>query len=125
MTKKYKPQWFESPFQHIVYTLCRTKKEIKKTGFKPTESKADANTTFYTNGSGTAAIVLLPKNKEGLNANYALLTHEAIHIWQEIKLIMGEDCPSKEFEAYSVQRIAQDLFHLYEVSNGRLAQFTT
>lgn len=34
---------------------------------------------------------------------------------------MGEDEPSKEFEAYSVQRIAQDLFYAFqesEINNG-------
>lgn len=110
MPKKQK--WFESPFGHILYTLCITKKQIKKTGFEPTSSDADGNTTFYTNGKGTAAIVLIRKNKHSLIKNHALVAHEAVHIWQEIKLLMGEKEPSIEFEAYSIQRITQDLLYV-------------
>ena len=38
-----------------------------------------------------------------------MLLHEAVHIWQIVKRRMGEREPSVEFEAYSIQAIAQDL----------------
>ncbi|HAV3704902.1 TPA: hypothetical protein JIE85_003720, partial [Acinetobacter baumannii] len=47
---------------------------------------------------------------------YGLLLHEAVHIWQIVKRRMGEREPSSEFEAYSIQAIAQDLFKMYEES---------
>lgn len=108
-------KWFESPFGHIVYTLCTTKKQIKKAGFEVTDSDACGNTTFYTNEKGTAAIVLICKNKHSLIDNHALVAHEAVHIWQEIKLLMGEKEPSSEFEAYSIQEITRDLLSLMEL----------
>lgn len=37
------------------------------------------------------------------------IVHEAVHVWQQICNIIGEDKPSKEFEAYSIQRIAFEL----------------
>lgn len=43
----------------------------------------------------------------------ALLVHEAVHVWQWIKEDIGEDAPSKEFEAYSIQRLAQTLMAAY------------
>lgn len=38
-----------------------------------------------------------------------LIVHEAVHLWQAIREHIGEKFPSSEFEAYSVQAIAQDL----------------
>lgn len=112
MSKKQQT-WFQTPFQHIVYTLCKTKKQIKKTCFEATDSNADANVTFYTRGGECAAIVYIKKNDRSVIENYGLLVHEAMHIWQEVKLLMGEEKPSSEFEAYSIQAIAQDLFQLW------------
>lgn len=118
--KRKKQQWFSSPFQHIVYTLCQTKKQIRKTGFEPTSSTADGNVTFYTNqDGGYAAIVYIRKNNRNDIENYGLIVHEAVHIWQEIKLRMGEESPGVEFEAYSIQAIAQDLFQIWrDLNNG-------
>lgn len=48
----------------------------------------------------------------------ALLVHEAVHVFQHICERIGEETPSKEFEAYSIQRISQDLMYFY-------AQMTT
>ena len=42
-----------------------------------------------------------------------LLVHEAVHIWQKICRYIGEDNPSSEFEAYSIQWIAQELMESY------------
>lgn len=118
MAKKYKPQWRQTPFQHIVYTLCQTRKQIKKTGFEPTNSTSDGNVTFYTKGNECAAIVYLRKNNRTDIENFGLIVHEAVHIWQEVKLRMGEENPSLEFEAYSIQAIAQDLFEIWRDLNN-------
>lgn len=78
----------------------------------------------YENQSGEIlAFVCLSQEKiekESIHLNqvHALILHEAVHIWQHIKDAIGEKEPSKEFEAYSIQRISQNLFYLYdELSN--------
>lgn len=48
-----------------------------------------------------------------------MLTHEAVHIWQEIKLQLGEKEPSYEFEAYSIQNISQNLMEAYKRLEGK------
>lgn len=43
----------------------------------------------------------------------ALLVHEAVHVFQRSMQLAGEEKPSKEFEAYGIQRIAQGLMESY------------
>lgn len=38
-----------------------------------------------------------------------ILVHEAVHVWQQHREFIGEVQPSREFEAYSIQTIAQRL----------------
>jgi hypothetical protein len=45
---------------------------------------------------------------------YALITHEAMHVWQSFCDYIGEDSPSPEFEAYSVQSLVGKLFAEYD-----------
>lgn len=44
----------------------------------------------------------------------ALLTHEAVHLWQETCKDYGEREPSNELEAYAIQNIAQALMTSFE-----------
>lgn len=49
-----------------------------------------------------------------------LLVHEAMHVWRQIREIIGEQYPSLEFEAYYIQAISQELIRGYEMTRGRL-----
>lgn len=44
----------------------------------------------------------------------ALLTHEAVHVWQAMRDAMGERNPGVEQEAYSVMHITQCLLNAYQ-----------
>ncbi len=50
---------------------------------------------------------------------HALLVHEAVHIWQSVRECLGEQHPSREFEAYSVQSIAQVLMVAWREAHKR------
>lgn len=51
--------------------------------------------------------------KRSIEQAYAMLTHEAVHIFQEHCRRIGEREPSTEFQAYAVQNIAQRLMESY------------
>ncbi|MEI1687074.1 hypothetical protein V8P55_02170 [Acinetobacter baumannii] len=88
----YVPEWYISPFQHVQYTLARKQLHMDLL-FE------DMDTS----------------DKDQIQV-YGLLLHEAVHVWQIVKRRMGEREPSVEFEAYSIQAIAQDLFEMFESS---------
>jgi len=125
MSKKIK--WIDRALiiSPVHYGLCKTenafKKELKRLGIKRkdwpdylTSTHANATVHYFENDGKTIAIVCMG-NTDGRTANeiVGLLIHEAVHIWQEIKATIGEANPSREFEAYSIQCIAQKLIEAY------------
>ncbi|WP_312057039.1 hypothetical protein [Acinetobacter courvalinii] len=118
----YVPEWYMSPFQHIQYTLARNQLHMDLLFDDMQESDqflsiegAAAQVDYYQ--EGTYAVVQLGDTSgRDVIEVYGLLLHEAVHVWQRVKTLMGEREPSSEFEAYSIQAIAQDLFEMYEAS---------
>lgn len=69
-------------------------------------------------GDGVAIVCidLASLRKSTGTAIAALLVHEAVHVFQNICEHLGEENPSSEFEAYSIQRISQDLMCMFQQS---------
>lgn len=110
------------------YALCLSEEsfhaELKRLGvpertwpeFLKT-THAHATTHFFENldDSANCAIVTMhPVTDKEIEQVYALLVHEAVHIWQYSKEVIGEDHPGKETEAYAIQHIAQSLMFSYK-----------
>lgn len=66
---------------------------------------------FPGNANHRACAIVCIRGWEGREpvAVAGLLVHEAVHIWQSFCEIIGETEPGSEFEAYSIQWIAQQL----------------
>ncbi|HEN9598690.1 hypothetical protein [Acinetobacter baumannii] len=118
----YVPLWHISPFQHVHYTLARNQlhmdllfKDMNKVDPFLTNEGAAAQVNYYSDGA-YAVVQLGDTSERKLIEIYGLLLHEAVHVWQKVRKLMGEKEPSSEFEAYSIQAIAQDLFEMYEES---------
>lgn len=100
------------------------RKELKGLGIPKSEwpvfTRASA-TTHFISWRGKEIAIVCVGDTEGhtKHAVYGLLVHEATHIWQGIKGLIGEDAPSKEFEAYAMQWLAQELMHGYETERKR------
>lgn len=77
--------------------------------------------TFLDDGAGKQVALVRLGEHEGLMACqvYALLVHEGVHIYQRYIRRIGERNPGDEFEAYSIQRIAQELIHSYHQQTGK------
>lgn len=77
---------------------------------------ADATIHFMeeSDGAGRAAVICVRDEGRDKLQTQALLVHEATHLWQEIRLHIGEKEPSAEFEAYSIQALSQRLLEEYE-----------
>ncbi|WP_445405992.1 hypothetical protein [Acinetobacter pittii] len=122
LNTNYVPEWHISPFQHVQYTLARNQihmdllfEDMNNVDTFLSVEGAAAQVDFYSNGA-YAVVQLGDTSERKLIEIYGLLLHEAVHVWQKVKKLMGEKEPSSEFEAYSIQAIAQDLFKMYEES---------
>ncbi len=115
------------------YALCLSKKEfnyeLNRLGLKKSQRPnflADNNCSATIhflrnlNNKQNCAIICIDNDIDADELQiYSLLTHEAVHLWQHIKECMGEVNVSKEFEAYSIQGIAQNLMYSYKEQNDK------
>jgi hypothetical protein len=90
----------------------------EKEGRPPWVLNSHSNATCHTlqNKKGDLCAVLCFRSWEGHTGIEiaGLLLHEAVHIWQRYCQHIGEDDPSLEFEAYSIQHIAQQLMWSFQ-----------
>lgn len=110
----------------LYYGLCSTvqvfEKELRRLQLDRkcwpdfiSNDHSDATCHWLTKPDGklVALVCIRPKQDTTGIQIASLLVHEAVHIWQEVRSRIGEDKPSSEFEAYSIQCIAQELMCLY------------
>lgn len=121
ISNNYVPEWHISPFEHSKYTLVRNQDQFDLLFDDVNDTQefmhlgAGAQVDYY-DGGKHCIVQLGDCSERTLIEVHGLLLHEAVHIWQRIKKLMGEKKPSTEFEAYSIQRIAQDLFSMFRES---------
>lgn len=108
----------------MYFGLCLSEKaylkEMKKMGIKNygpfiKTPQSDATTHFFVDGKGNESVIVAMRSTKKVDpiAVAGLLVHESVHIWQAIKEHIGESSPSSEFEAYSIQKISQELMWAY------------
>lgn len=109
----------------VRYALCLTEAQfhakLKDAGIPPARWSEfiGQDELAVTHWHGRTVLVCLGSTKGQTREQiYALLTHEAVHVWQRIRDIWGEDAPSQELEAYAIQGIAQELMESYKRQVG-------
>lgn len=122
--KKAKVNWLDRDLIRGPYlTLCLSQAEFEAAaadcGLNPSQVGeyllgAHARTHVMRNTKGDlVCIVCSSKSHPDPIAMVGLLVHEAVHVFQEYCLAIGERMPSQEFEAYSIQIISQQLLWEY------------
>jgi hypothetical protein len=104
-------------------TLCLTEREylqvvnhLKVKDPMPWLNRNAAGTThFFTRDGYTCCVVCIqPKLAKSYEQVAGLLVHEAVHVWQEYRdTVLMEKHPGSELEAYSIQKIVQNLLEAY------------
>lgn len=69
--------------------------------------------TWELNGSLVCVVCLSPPEDFDAIDIAAAITHESVHIFQRLCDSIGESNPSREFEAYSIEHIAERLMREY------------
>ena len=121
-----KNKWLERDLLTLPHiTLCLNEKDFKATvksimkgGYVPEFLVSGAHGTMHTfestdGGMPTCVVCIQPHESDPISTT-SLIVHEAVHVWQVFRDYIGEKDPSREFEAYGVQRIAHILLQEYE-----------
>jgi hypothetical protein len=126
-----KAQWCDQSLVSTPFKFClcvsaeQYAKELKKLGiagdhpFVLPGSGASLHRFDSLNGGDPLAFICIDVGDMEHNQVHALLVHEAVHLWRYTREELGEDAPSKEFEAYAVQAISQRLFYAYDKLSGK------
>ena len=106
------PRLFKAPLGNVYYAIAFTDKQklrfCKNTGISEkavAEFKGGACTHILQHEDGRVMCLIDYPIDEVSIDNIALLLHECVHVYQEMRDYMCEERPSYEFEAYSIQEI--------------------
>lgn len=112
-------RWLERDTVQAPYlALCLSENEfqaaLKQLKEPPCEGippgMCGATHTFTRDGKISCVVVMADGYQEADGIQIAsLLVHEAVHVFQRLCHSIGETSPSSEFEAYSIERIAERL----------------
>ncbi len=122
---RHKTMWFDAGWFPYQYAFCPSERAwyetLKETGMSRTPYPTGAGTTNLfrrrDTKSPTALVTVLDRPPR---QTIELLTHEAMHVWRDIRKVMGERKPSSELEAYALQNILSNLMLAYEKTRGPL-----
>jgi hypothetical protein len=78
-------------------------------------AQSDATAHYLENAVGELVCIVAIRPTESATGVQiaAMIVHEAVHVFQQFRDSIGEDAPSAEFEAYSIQSISQRLMEAY------------
>lgn len=121
--------WCDRGWQPHCYGFCPDeaawKREMRRlnTVGEPYPTSDARCTTFDRKGDTSSCTIVtispLAAKRPRLQI-VGLIVHEAMHVWRHVRESIGEQHPSTEFEAYSMQAISQSLISAYEKTRGKL-----
>ena len=105
------------PYLSLVLSQKELDKSIKSFGVGSVVFPCNgAKVYILDNDKGERCCVVslsIPAQSMKLVEIAGLLVHEAVHVWQEYVILLGEHSPGTEQEAYGIQSISQELLAEY------------
>ena len=124
--------WCDRGWFPTYFGFCPSKKawdrEMKRLGivdcpYPTSDARCTSfeNATYKDGGKKTLALVTVGEHIDGKNSMgiLGILVHECVHVWQTVRQDIGEESPSKEFEAYAMQNIVMSIFAAYAETRGQ------
>lgn len=68
----------------------------------------------FSTQEGSMALIVAVRPSSDKDDLLLTLVHESVHVFQIIKEAIGEDKPSREFEAYSIESVFSALWQAYK-----------
>ena len=96
---------------------------MKRLGISGEIYPTEAARCTFANKNDDSELVIVTVNEVYDNNPFqitALLLHESVHVKQWLMELIGENKPSPEFEAYTIQDIYQRLFEAYEKTRRKI-----
>jgi hypothetical protein len=124
--KKSLVKWIERGWQPVFIGFCPSekawKREMKRMRVEnsPYPESPGCCVRFRTYDNKTVVLITINyDDAKDHNFIAGILVHEAVHAFQYVCEAIGEQSPSKEFEAYSIQVIAHHLLSAYAETRGK------
>lgn len=93
----------------LVHSMRKLREGLRRLGMNDDPVDGDA-VTCYREGSRTFLVYVAKRSlHKDAAEDIGLIAHEATHVAQGYFLSIGEDCPSDELYAYTVQAVTQHL----------------
>lgn len=114
-----RPNSFPAPLMGLCVSedaYIREMRRLKVDNYPAWVIGGDATTHIFDTEGGRVTTIICIRLREGVDYVQvaALIAHEVVHIWQEIRENINEKQPSPEFEAYTVQYILQKMLYALE-----------
>lgn len=129
MKKRDRVIWIDRGWQPVDIGFCPSKKawdrEIKRlNGTQPWPESADKGgyaILGHNDVTGCSTILVCVGRGAERNALDVILTivHEAVHVWQFVREVIGERSPGIEMEAYGIDGISRGLIDAYCRTQGK------
>ena len=117
------PGWFPTRYAFVPSEKAWNA-EVKRLGANEPYPDSDGRcTTLQNKETGQlACLVTISEKMDGRDPMgvIGLIVHEAVHVFQSLREDIGEDRPSEEFEAYSIQNISLNLIDAYARTRGSI-----
>jgi len=126
---KHRVIWIEQGWQPVAIGFCPNAKawdrEIKRlNGDQPWPTSADKGgytllgTNSETGCSTTLVCIGRGAERDAMEVILTIL-HEAVHVWQFVRQVIGEHHPGIEMEAYGIEGITRGLIEAYCATQGK------